>query len=272
MRIKSSVTVSGNLRKMKVVHESPVEYSLPVGDETVPLNPLLGQKISLSFAGEINCINCGRKTNKSFQQGYCYPCMQQLARCDLCILKPELCHYHKGTCREPDWGRENCMIDHFVYLAVSSGLKVGITRHSQVPVRWIDQGAVSALPIARVSSRYDSGRVEVALKSHFNDKTNWRNMLKNIVAEVDPVAEKARIEPVLMDILKDFQGCEVTGDTIYRFEYPVLEYPDKIKSLALDKTPRIEGTLQGIKGQYLMFDSGVINIRKHGGYRVVLDY
>lgn len=266
------MTFRGNLRKMKVKHASPVEYSLPVGDETVPLNPLLGKKISLSFEGEINCINCGRKTNKSFQQGYCYPCMQQLAQCDLCILKPELCHYHKGTCREPEWGRENCMIDHFVYLAVSSGLKVGITRHSQVPTRWIDQGAVAAMPIARVGSRYDSGLVEVALKEHFDDKTNWRNMLKNVVAEVDPVAEKAKIRPVLQDILKDCQGREITEDTVYRFEYPVLEYPDKVKSLGFDKTSRVEGTLLGIKGQYLMFDCGVINIRKHGGYGIILDY
>ena len=137
--------VAGNIVKMKVGHDTPVTYALPVGEQTVPLNPLLGKNISLCFDGEINCINCGRKTNKSFQQGYCYPCMQSLARCDLCILKPELCHYHKGSCREPEWGRDNCMIDHIVYLAVSSGLKVGITRHSQVPTRWIDQGAAAVM-------------------------------------------------------------------------------------------------------------------------------
>lgn len=257
---------------MRVEHTTPVSYSLPLGAEAVPLNPLLGNKISLKFSGEIHCINCGRKTNKSYQQGYCYPCMQQLARCDICILKPELCHFHKGTCREPEWGQENCMIDHFVYLAVSSGLKVGITRHSQVPTRWIDQGAVTALPIARVGSRYDSGRVEVALKEHFNDKTNWRNMLKNVVVDADPGTERAKIMPVLQDILKDYRGYEVLEDTIYRFEYPVLEYPDKVKSLSFDKQPLVEGKLLGIKGQYLIFDCGVINIRKHGGYRVSLEY
>ena len=264
--------ITGNLRKMQAVHTAPVSYALPIGEEAVPLNPLLGKKISLSFTGEIHCINCGRKTNKSFQQGYCFPCMQQLARCDICILKPELCHFHKGSCREPEWGREHCMIDHFVYLAVSSGLKVGITRHSQVPTRWIDQGAVTAMPIARVGSRYDSGRVEVALKEHFNDKTNWRNMLKNMVVEADPVTERAKIMPVLQDILKDYQGYEVMQETIYRFEYPVLEYPDKITSLSFDKAPLVEGTLLGIKGQYLILDRGVINIRKHSGYRVSLEY
>ena len=264
--------ISGNLRKMKVAGTAPVQYELPLDEELVSLNPFLGKKISLRFDGEINCINCGRKTNKSFQQGYCYPCMQSLARCDLCILKPELCHFHKGTCREPDWGRENCMIDHFVYLAVSSGLKVGITRHSQVPTRWIDQGAVAAIPIARVGSRYDSGRVEVALKEHFDDKTNWRNMLKNIIVDADPVTEREKIMPVLQDILKDYSDYEVMEDTVYRFEYPVLEYPNKVKSLGFDKTPLVEGTLLGIKGQYLIFDHGVINIRKHGGYRVSLEY
>jgi len=141
------MTVTGNLEKMRVQHAAPVLYALPVGDKSVALNPLLGNKITLRYTGEINCIHCGRRTNKSFQQGYCYPCMQKLARCDICIVKPELCHFHKGTCREPEWGREHCMIQHIVYLAVSSGLKVGITRHTQVPTRWIDQGAVAAVPM-----------------------------------------------------------------------------------------------------------------------------
>lgn len=266
------MTDTGNILKMKVQHASPVEYSLPVGNELVAMNPLVGKKITLQFEGEINCINCGRKTNRSFQQGYCYPCMQTLARCDMCILKPELCHYHKGTCREPEWGQENCMIDHFVYLAVSSVLKVGITRHTQVPTRWIDQGAVSALPLARVASRYDSGRVEVALKDHFHDKTNWRNMLKNIVPDIDPVAEKVKITPILEEILRDYPGSELADSKVYRFDYPVLEYPDKIRSMSFDKTPLIEGTLTGIKGQYLLLDTGVINIRKHSGYKITLKY
>lgn len=263
--------VTGNILKMKVEHASPVVYSLPVGEGSVELNPLLGQKISLQYEGEINCIYCRRKTNKSFQQGYCYPCMQRLARCDMCILKPELCHFHKGTCREPVWGEENCMIDHYIYLAVSSGLKVGITRHTQVPVRWIDQGAVTALPVARVASRYDSGRVEVALTKYFHDKTNWRNMLKNTVPEVDPVEERNGIRPELEEILTQFPGSELVDSQVYNFEYPVLAYPEKIKSLGFDKQPLVEGILQGIKGQYLILDTGVINIRKHSGYKVTVN-
>ena len=257
---------------MQVEHTAPVSYTLPLGDASVPMNPLLGKQIKLEFNGEINCIHCRRKTSKSFQQGFCYPCTQQLAQCDICILKPELCHFHKGTCREPGWGEQHCMIDHFVYLAVSSGLKVGITRHTQIPTRWIDQGAVSAIPLARVASRFDSGKVEVALKEYFQDKTNWRNMLKNIFPEVDPADEKTKIVPVLDKILGKLETTEILDSQVYTFEYPVLEYPSKINSLSFDKQPLVEGTLMGIKGQYLLLDTGVINIRKYGGYRITLSY
>ena len=262
------MSVTGNLRKMKVVHSTPVEYSLPLGDELVPLNPLLGKRVHLHYEGEINCVHCGRKTSKSFQQGFCYPCMQTLAQCDMCILKPELCHYHKGTCREPEWGEKNCMIEHYVYLALSSGIKVGITRHTQVPTRWIDQGAVKALPLVRVMSRYDSGRVEHALKDFFHDKTNWRNMLKNIVPDIDLVTEKKQVMADLEKILTDLNGTEITDTPVYEFEYPVLEYPAKVTSMSFDKQVDIEGTLMGIKGQYLILDTGVINIRNHSGYKV----
>ena len=264
------MTLTGNLLKMQVKHTSPVEYALPVGEELVPLNPLLGNKLHLHFENEINCIHCGRKTSKSFQQGFCYPCMQTLAQCDMCILKPELCHYHKGTCREPEWGQQNCMIDHFVYLALSSGVKVGITRHTQVPTRWIDQGAVKALPIARVHSRYDSGRVEHALRDFFHDKTHWQAMLKNVVPEIDLVEEKQQVLADLKKIIADFDGTVIEDEKVYEFEYPVLEYPTKVKSLSFDKQTDVAGTLMGIKGQYLILDTGVINIRKHNGYKVRL--
>ncbi|MGD8525181.1 MAG: DUF2797 domain-containing protein, partial [Thioalkalispiraceae bacterium] len=157
---------TGNINKMLTSLESPVEYQLPIGEQRVSMNKLLGSSISLRYEGEINCIACGRKTSKSFNQGYCYPCFKSLARCDTCIIKPELCHYFKGTCREPEWGEQHCMQDHFVYLANSSGIKVGITRGSQVPTRWMDQGASQALPIFRVKNRLISGQLEVILKNH----------------------------------------------------------------------------------------------------------
>ena len=136
----------GQLHKMRSRLDNPVSYFMVLGEETFALNTLIGKKLTLEFLGQINCVHCGRNTNKSFNQGYCYPCFQKLAQCDSCVISPEKCHYDAGTCREPVWGDEFCMQDHIVYLANSSGLKVGITRASQVPTRWIDQGAIQALP------------------------------------------------------------------------------------------------------------------------------
>ena len=161
--------MQGNLRKMRTQPGPPVGYRLPVGEQEVALNPLLGETVRLTFSGEIHCVACGRKTKKSFNQGYCYPCFQSLAQCDLCIVKPELCHYAQGTCREPEWGEAHCMQPHYVYVA-----KVGITSDSG----WMDQGAVQALPIFRVQSRYQAGLLEVIFKQHIADRTNWQRMLK----------------------------------------------------------------------------------------------
>ena len=167
------VDVEGRLRKMPVA-SAPVSYTLTVGDTKLPLQDFLGKTVQIDFDGVIRCIHCDRKTNKSFNQGYCFPCFRKLAACDSCIMSPEKCHYHEGTCREPEWGETHCMTEHVVYLANSSGLKVGITRASQVPTRWIDQGAVEAIAMMRVATRQLAGFVEVACKQHVADRTNWR--------------------------------------------------------------------------------------------------
>lgn len=189
-----TVQQSGHLRKMVVslpeTATNPVQYQLPIDDQLLPLNGVLGNKITLKYTGAIHCTHCGRRSNKSFSQGFCYPCFTKLAQCDQCIVSPEKCHFHKGTCRDPGWGEEFCMNDHIVYLANSSGVKVGITRATQLPTRWIDQGAVQALPIMRVSTRYQSGRVEDALRQHVADKTNWRTMLKGAIEPVDLAATR----------------------------------------------------------------------------------
>lgn len=266
---------SGVLRKMHSRLESPVSYSLPLGEQKVPLNEHIGQPLKLKFSGQINCVHCGRNTNKSFNQGYCYPCFQSLAQCDSCIIHPEKCHFHKGTCREPEWGEQHCMQDHVVYLANSSGVKVGITRATQIPTRWVDQGAVQALPIVRVRSRLQSGALEVMFRQHVSDKTNWRDMLKGSDHRLDLEAEKSRLLKECDADLKDlqqrfgFHAISVLGsvDTL-EIDYPVLEYPTKVVSMNFDKDPVVEGTLLGIKGQYLMFDTGVINMRRYGGYNI----
>ena len=178
--------LTGNIKMMGTsLVDGNANYHLPLGDSNIDMNALVGKHIELTFNQIIICSNCGKKTNKSFSQGYCFPCARSLARCDMCIMKPETCHHHLGTCREPEWGLSNCFLPHIIYLANSSGIKVGITRKTNTPGRWIDQGAISAIPILEVGSRIDSGLVEVALKSFVADKTNWRNMLKNEVIVSD---------------------------------------------------------------------------------------
>jgi hypothetical protein len=267
----------GTLRKMSTRLSQPVEYQLRLGEEAFPLNPLIEKKISLQHSGLINCINCGRKTNKSFNSGYCYPCFQRLAECDSCIIHPEKCHFDQGTCRDPAWGERFCLQDHIVYLANSSGLKVGITRGTQVPTRWIDQGATQALAIIRVRSRLQSGEVEVMFKQFVADKTNWRDMLKGEATPLDMHAEAARLIDKCQSDLKELEDkfgffaiSVLNGVDVVSIDYPVVSYPEKVKSLNFDKTPIVEGTLLGIKGQYLILDSGVINMRRFAGYEVAL--
>jgi hypothetical protein len=272
------MTVSGDVPKMDTQLGETVNYRLPLGEERVAMNGLIGRVISLRYHNEIHCIACGRKTNKSSNQGYCFPCMRSLAECDSCIVKPELCHFHKGTCRDEQWGLSHCMQDHIVYLANSSGIKVGITRQSQVPTRWMDQGATQALPIYRVKNRYMSGLLEVVLKNHVADKTDWRKMLKG---EAPPLDLQGRRDELLAACATEIQGLiehhgedsftPITNTETTAIRYPVNQYPTKVTSLSFDKTPLVKGELQGIKGQYLIFDAGVINMRKFAGYGVTLD-
>ena len=268
------IDVTGRLRKMPAEAGNPVAYSIAVGDTRIPLNDLIGRPLRLDFDGVIRCIHCDRKTNKSFNQGFCYPCFRKLAACDSCIMSPEKCHYHLGTCREPEWGETHCMVEHVVYLANSSGLKVGITRGSQVPTRWIDQGAVDAIPMVRVATRYIAGLVEVACKAHVADRTNWRAMLKGDVPELDLAQERQRMLGLIADDLEALRQTH-GQDSIREVDeqglglsYPVKVWPEKIKTHNLDKSPEVEGVLEGIKGQYLILDTGVINIRKFTGYEV----
>ncbi len=265
----------GDLRKMRVEDGDPILYTLPVGDASLPLNPFLGKTIGIRRTGPIRCVACGRTTNKSFNQGHCFPCFRDLASCDNCIVRPERCHYHLGTCRQPDWGKANCIRPHVVYLANSSGVKVGITRETQTPTRWIDQGAAQALPIARVASRRLSGLMEVVLKNHVSDRTDWRRMLKGEPEAADLNACWDALLAECGDRISDLSdehdstAPEIIADAEQRaFRYPVLEYPERVTAINLDKTPHTEGTLLGIKGQYSILDTGVLNVRKYGGYEI----
>jgi len=276
--------MQGKLRKMITDLSETVQYRLPLvqADNStalfIDMNKLIGKNIKLSYQGDITCVACGDKTKKSYSQGHCYMCMKSLPECDMCIMKPETCHYAAGTCRDSVWGDEHCMQKHFVYLANSSGLKVGITRGTQVPTRWMDQGAVQALPIFQVKNRLMSGLLEMIIKKHMSDKTDWRKMLKGIVEEIDLKARRDEVFETCRDeieALKQEHGEDALmalTDDLVDISYPVDLYPEKVKSFNFDKTPEIEGKLNGIKGQYLILDTGVLNIRKFTGYNVHLEH
>ncbi|MFS0827796.1 DUF2797 domain-containing protein [Pseudomonas phoenicis] len=268
----------GSLSKMAVrLDATDAQYSFRLGETLVPVNPLIGQSLRLEYLGAIHCSHCGKRTKTSFSQGYCYPCMTKLAQCDLCIMAPERCHYDAGTCRDPSWGEQFCMTDHIVYLANSSGIKVGITRATQLPTRWLDQGASQALPILRVATRQQSGLVEDLLRSQVPDRTNWRALLKGEAETLDLIAVRERIFDACAEGLRELQGRfglqaiqPLPAAEVVQMRYPVQAYPQKIVSFNLDKNPVVEGTLLGIKGQYLIFDTGVINIRKYTAYQLAV--
>ena len=259
--------LEGQSLKMHTTLGEPIQYSLRLGDEEVVLNPFIGHDIQLTFMGKITCIECGRVTKKSFAQGFCFPCMRNSPMNSECIIRPELCRGHLGEGRDIEWERKHHVREHIVYLAVSSEIKVGVTRGDQVPTRWIDQGASAARVIARTPHRCAAGEVEVALKDAFTDRTSWQKMLKNDVLE-NPDWTTA-LEQVRTTVPESHQQYLVDDEEILDLDYPVTAYPEKVKSTGFDKAPIIAGTLMGIKGQYLLLDENrVLNIRKHNGYHL----
>lgn len=271
---------SGTLTKMRVAAAAPVDYFLADGwwekDKRGPdchLNPLIGREVTLRFAGAINCTACGRPTKKTFGQGFCFPCSQSRAEADICIVRPELCHHGEpdNPCRDEAFAQGQCFQPHVLYCSATSGVKVGITRLPNVPSRWIDQGATAAIPVAKLPNRRAVGLVEKRLSDHgFADKTHWTKNLKGEQADVDLRAVSEQVVALLLEwgvegILPEFERLEHT------FTYPVRTWPTKVTSFNLDKDPVAGGVLEGIKGQYLMFAGGVINLRKYTGYRVVVE-
>lgn len=268
----------GFIKKMVSEPGEPVQYYLPLGEDRFHLNPHIGSRLKLTHTGNIRCIHCDRVTKKSYSQGYCYPCFKKLPQCDLCMVSPERCHFAQGTCRDADFGQRFCMQEHIVYIANSSGLKVGITKDENIPTRWIDQGAVQAMPIMTTQSRQIAGYLEVVFKEHISDKTQWQRMLKSEDVHID--LETARRELVekaqagLNQVLAQFgQGAFklVENTEVTCIQYPVDIYPTKVTSLSFEKTPEVEGLLVGIKGQYLIFDTGVINMRKFTSYELEVE-
>jgi hypothetical protein len=267
------MTSSGNLLKMRSAHtgENKVGYYLDLGEERIFMNSLVGKQIELTFTGVINCISCGKVTKKSFAQGFCFICMQTAPEAEECVLRPALCKAHMGVARDMEYAKQHCLKPHFVYLANAGDVKVGITRESQIPTRWIDQGASSAIKICMTPNRHIAGLIEMHLGKSFTDKTSWKRMVTNNVdatLNLHNFREKALslLTPEMLQFMCD-------DEVVYNFEFPVVEYPVFPAAINLDSSQQIKGVLKGIKGQYLLFDNDrVMNVRKHSGYFVRVDY
>jgi hypothetical protein len=267
----------GNIRKMRATLEDVVQYELPLYNvlepsETVPMNDLIGSEIRISFNGDIHCTVTGKKIRKTFGDGMSYDAFMNSPLAVESIIRPELSRIHEGIAlRDKEWEEAHHNQPHVVYLSLTSGVKVGVTRETNIPSRWIDQGAVEAVLLAEVPYRQLAGLIEVELKQHISDKTNWRNMLKNVFTNEASLLET---KDVMLDLLPDeYYDFVSEDDSITEISYPVLQYPEKVASMKLDKLPVIEKKLMGIKGQYLLFDdSSVINLRSHSAYAITLEW
>ncbi|UBZ12643.1 DUF2797 domain-containing protein [Flagellimonas marinaquae] len=259
----------GVLKKMQTEFGSPIQYFLVFENDFINMNQALNRELQIDFI-KYQCLNCG-EDKPIYRQGFCKSCFYETPRAGDWIMKPELstAHLDKED-RDLEYEKKMQLQPHIVYLANSSSIKVGVTRKSQVPTRWIDQGAHEAIEIVEVPNRYLAGITEVALKDFVSDKTSWRKMLQNDIEDVDLVEWRNKLkasipEEAIEYFLNDKEETHL--------EFPVLQYPNKVNSLNLEKTPSYKGVLKGIKGQYLIFeDNTVFNVRGSEGYFVGIDF
>lgn len=259
------------LRKMRVFTADGVKYLLSADNDFLRMNDLLGKELKLKFTGEKYCQSCGNQFKELFRMGFCRECFFNSPMAGESIIRPELSRAHEGVeDRDLAFEKDYQLQPHIVYLAISGGLKVGVTRKNNKITRWIDQGASSAIIFAETSNRYEAGMIEVALKAQLADKTNWQRMLKNEDPELNLLGEK---QTVAAELEKEWQGFVSSDNEITTLEYPVRSYPTKVKSLNLDRNPEVSAVLQGIRGQYLIFEGGLaLNVRGASGYRTKISF
>jgi hypothetical protein len=257
------------LTKIKSTYSKPIIYSLSWNGKPLVLNELIGKEITIQFTGLLICKACNKQVKKFFGEGFCFPCFNNNPENSPCILRPELCLAHEGIGRDPEWEEKYHNQPHIVYLAATDVVKVGVTRSSQVPTRWIDQGASSAIIFAETPNRFEAGRLEIELKEFYTDKTNYRKMLQNEIDEnIDLIEEKWY---TVEQLPSDLQTFISENDTITELSYPVLNFPKSVQIVGLEKNPIIRGVLNGIKGQYLLFENDLaLNVRRHTGYDIEL--
>ena len=256
------------LSKMRTEYGFPVRYFLATDDAEIFMNDLIGSRLIIEYQHKINCVSCGRLIIRSYMNGHCYKCYTTLPECDEGVFNPEKDMSHLGISRDMEWSKQNSLVDHYVYLAFTGGLKVGVTRYNQIPTRWIDQGAVAAIRFAKTPYRNLAGQIEVEMKKHLDDKTNWKMMLSLTQPNVDLVERKKFFLPMLPDEMSIYASFD---DSVTEIAYPYAKVIQGIKAVSLDRYDKIGGVLAGIKGQYLIFDNGMaINARSHSGYNVRL--
>ncbi len=266
--------VVGNLTKMKGEYSGKtVQYNLTLGDSNIDMNSLIGKEVQITFLNKINCVVCGVEIRTTYAgRAMCKYCYETAPQAEECLFHPEKCKAHLGVARDMEWSNKQCLIPHVVYLSVSSGLKVGVTRHHQVPVRWIDQGAVKAIKLAETPNRHIAGVIEVFLKRYVADKTIWKKMLNSSPDDfdIDLHAEKGRVADLLPDGLKQYI---TEDDRVLDINYPLTSAPDNPKIFHLEKEKKITGVISGIKGQYLLFENGsVMNLNKYSGFMVEMEF
>lgn len=257
----------GVLQKMQSEMGNPIQYYLIFENDFLNMNQVLNKSLEITFL-KYQCLNCGQD-KQIYRQGFCKNCFYEIPSAGDWIMRPELSTAHLDIeDRDLIYEKKIQLQPHIVYLANSSTLKVGVTRKSQVPTRWIDQGAHEAIEIAEVPNRYLAGIIEISLKDHIGDKTNWRKMLTNEVVDEDLVQWRNQLKQY---IPAEAQTYVLENNQETHLRFPVLQYPTKVKSLSLEKTNSYNGILKGIKGQYLIFeDETVFNIRGSEGYFVSL--
>ncbi|HEX2616038.1 MAG TPA: DUF2797 domain-containing protein [Flavobacteriales bacterium] len=247
-----------------------VNYAMRLGAQIVPLAEHIGRPFTLSFTGARSCTSCGQRVKKFYGQGLCYPCLRDAPEASECIVRPELCRAHLGEGRDPAWEVEHHHQEHDVYLSHTGGVKVGVTRGTQVPVRWIDQGAGIAMRIARTPYRQLGGAIEVDLKRFFGDRTNWRAMLQQAIT--DPSALLEAHAQAREGLVPELRAYLLEKPEPAFFTYPLPAPLPKVVSVSLEKLPEVTGTLLGVKGQYLVWADGrVLNVRNHSGFHVEIE-
>jgi len=256
-----------------------------VEQQTLDLADLLGGRVELAWVGDERCRHCAEPLRVNQSDGayagrnrhFCFRCAQDLARCDLCFVSPEKCHFHLSTCREPEWATSACMVPHTVYLANTSGPKVGITRTGREYARWIDQGASCATAILHTPSRRAAGWVESYFKRKLNDKTDWRGLVSRPPRDYDLrlLAQQLRRDDPELHRPKDAgidaqEWAQVVWlePELVRVEYPKLGLSPARRMRLSSTEPMVSGIIQGAIGSYLLLTDGVVNMSEQQSLHV----